>query len=166
MKLGAVVDIYSVSTCISKDFTYYIPHWRHNGYWLFNKPGDMDEILSKENLKRDSFKLFYYEVYDYQFDEREMRWLPFSPESVSSFVTNIDNSAMKSLEGFDVASYESGSNPGHSPLSCNGLAGELPVNAHCLFVSIEAAKDSLEAGRFANTEPGPFRILSVYSVSI
>ena len=33
-----VSSIYSVSGCISKDFTDYIKFWKHNGYWLFDSP--------------------------------------------------------------------------------------------------------------------------------
>jgi hypothetical protein len=38
--LGAphVIDVYSVSGCISENFADYIQYWRHNGYWLFDSP--------------------------------------------------------------------------------------------------------------------------------
>lgn len=164
MKLGPVVDIYSVSSCISKDFAEYIRYWRHNGYWLFNRPGDMDEILAKEDLNRDLFKLLYYELYEQQFDENAKQWSAVTPPE-ASFVTLVERPVNATLEGFDVATWSMGSIAGCSPLSCNYLARELPVNSHCLFESFEAAMDALEAGKFANTEPGPFRIWSAYSVS-
>lgn len=163
MKLGSVVDIYSVSSCISKDFAEYIRYWRHNGYWLFDKPSDMDEILAQEGKSRDSFTLFYYEMYEQQFDEQAMRWSAVAPAE-ASFVTDIEHPQNARLEGFDVSTWSPGSNAGCSPLSCNGLADTLPVNSHCLLHSFEATRDALEAGKFANTEPGPFRIFAVYSI--
>jgi hypothetical protein len=30
-----VLDIYSVSGCVSKNFADYIKFWKHNGYWFF-----------------------------------------------------------------------------------------------------------------------------------
>jgi len=164
MKLGAVVDIYSVSSCISKDFANFIPHWRHNGYWLFNRPGDMDDILAKEGLNRDSFNLFYYEIYEQQFDEKTKHWSSVTPPE-ASFVTMVERPENARLEGFDVTTWFPGS-AGCSPLSCNYLARKFPVNAHCLLDSFEQAKEALEAGRFNNSEPGPFRIFSVYSIAL
>ena len=156
-----VIDIFAVSPCMSKHFADYIQYWRHNGYWLFNKPSDMDEIVSREGKNRADLKLFYYEVYERQFNEHNMRWSGFEPES---FVTNVEKPANARLEGFDVVTFEAASTPVHSPLSCNGLGDVLPVNARCLFETFEEAKSALEAGKFNNSEPGPFRIFSVYSV--
>jgi hypothetical protein len=163
IKSNAVTDIYSVSSCISGDFTVYVTYWRHNGFWLFNKPSDMDDIMAQEGKTRDGLKLFYYEVYEHQFDENEMRWSSFAPEA--SLVTNVEKPVSARLEGYDVVSFSIGT-PECSPLSCNSLGDDLPVNAHCLFETFREAKDALEAGKFKNSEPGPFRIFSVNSVDI
>lgn len=163
MNLGNVVDLYSVSHCISRDFTDYIRYWRHNGYWLFNKPSDMDDILAQEGKSRDAFRLLYYEIYEQQFDEKAMRWSAVAPP-VASFVTNVERPENAKLEGFDVTTWTPGSSAGCSPLSCNYLACDLPVNAHCLLETCDAARATLEAGKFNHSEPGPFRIFSVYSV--
>jgi hypothetical protein len=42
LKATNVVDIYSVSSCLSEDFTDYIDDWKHNRYWVFDSP----EIMS------------------------------------------------------------------------------------------------------------------------
>ena len=70
----------------------------------------------------------------------------------------------KALQGFDVTAFSSHTTPECSPLSCNGLSAELGVNAHCLFETFEDAQQALESGAFDKTEPGPFRIVSVYTV--
>jgi hypothetical protein len=57
-----------------------------------------------------------------------------------------------------------GTSPECSPLSCNSLAAAITFNRHCLFESLDQAKQSLETGQFDNSEPGPFRIFAVYTV--
>lgn len=161
LKAEQVADIYSISNCISDDFTDYIPYWKHNGYWLFNTPDIIVEIASEASLSLDGHTLFYYEAYELQYDEDDRTWLPFAPES--SFVTDVVIPVRKKLEGFDVASFSLHNLAECSPLSCNGLAAELPANAHCLFATLEEAKAALEQGDFDDSEPGPFRIVAVYS---
>jgi hypothetical protein len=162
IKTAAVNDIFAVSSCCSKDFADYINYWRHNGYWLFNKPADMDEIATTERADRSTLKLFYYEVYESEFDEDEKAWSAFDPEK--SFETNVVKPNTAKLEGFDVVSFSNGNSPECSPLSCNSLADEIPVNQHCLFASFAEAKEALEVGKFIDSEPGPYRIFAVYSV--
>lgn len=157
-----VVDIYSASSCISSDFANDIGYWRHNGFWLFNDPSDMDDIAAAEGKAITEFGLFYYELYEQQYDVQQMSWSSFAPEP--SFETKVKSPVRARLEGFDVVSFSLGTDRECSPLSCNSLADELPVNAHCLFESFEEAKAAIEEGKFNNTEPGPFRIFAVYSV--
>jgi hypothetical protein len=158
-----VDDIYSVSGCISKEFADYTDYWKHNGYWLLNSPAVMEEIARANNLALTGMTLFYYEVFEEQFDEESREWSPFEPEA--SFPTKVEEPASARLEGYDVATFYAGTSPECSPLSCNLLAQTVPVNRHCLFDSFEQAKQSLEAGQFRNSEPGPFRIFAVYSLA-
>lgn len=44
-----VVDICSVSYCISEAFCDYIQHWKHNGYWFFDSPSIIREIAGAES---------------------------------------------------------------------------------------------------------------------
>ena len=71
---------------------------------------------------------------------------------------------VKYLHGFDVTGCSAHTAPECSPLSCNALAAELPVNRDCLLETFDEAHDALERGAFDNTEPGPFRIVVVYTV--
>lgn len=157
-----VEDIYSVSGCMSEMFTDYTRHWRHNGFWLFDRPDIMADIAKAEGIDLAPMTLFYYEFVDQQFDEGTRTWVSFRHDE---FPTNVALPAKKSLEGFDVATFSQGNWPECSPLSCNGLSKELPVNEHCLFSTLEAATSALENGHFDKSEPGPFRIVAVYSVS-
>ena len=44
----SIVDIYSISNCVSKHFADYIKFWKHNGYWFFNSP-EIIRQLAQEN---------------------------------------------------------------------------------------------------------------------
>ncbi len=170
-----VVDIFSVSDCVNDDFAQYIDFWEHNGYWLFDSPAVMRSIASTHRISLDGLTLFYYEAYERQWvDDRHFRrdgagsddvvphWAPFEAEA--SVPTHVVRPEHCVLEGFDVVTFSSGNSPEHSPLSCDGLADELPVNAHCLLASFDEAFQALEQGTFTNSEPGPYRILAVYRV--
>jgi hypothetical protein len=162
--LGAVsvADIYSLSGCVSEYFCDYVPHWKHNGFWLFDSPEEINEIAAATSLEMTEQNLFYYEVYEKQFDDRKNAWEPYAPDP--SFKTDVKVPDQKTLEGFDVVTFYARSSPECSPLSCNSLAAEIPVNAHCLLPSLEEAIRLVEMGQFDNSEPGPFRIFAVYSL--
>jgi hypothetical protein len=160
-KLG-VDDIYSVSGCMSEYFADYINYWKHNGYWLFDSPEVIKKLAEEHKIDLTETKFFYYEVYDLQFDGDINEWQTFTPET--SFETNVVAPEKKHLEGYDVVTFSVGTSPECSPLSCNSLANEIKVNRHSLLASLEEAKQSLESGKFKNSEPGPYRIFAVYSL--
>ena len=162
LKAGQVADIYSVSGHVSKDFTDYIGYWRHNGYWLFDSPDILAEVAKDASVSLEKQKLFYYEAYELQYDEESQTWSEFEPEQ--SFTTNVVIPESKKLEGFDITSFSLGNAPECSPLSCNAQAERLPTTGHCLLESFEDARTLIEQDSFNGCEPGPYRIIAVYSV--
>jgi hypothetical protein len=162
IKTLGVDDVYSISGCMSKDFTDYINYRKHNGYWPFDSLKVIKELAEDHSLDLARTKFFYYEVYELEFDEDKNEWRTFGPE-VSS-ITNVAVPKEKHLEGFDVVTFSGRTSPECSPLSCNSLAREIEVNRHSLLISLEEAKQSLESGKFKNSEPGPYRIFAVYSL--
>jgi hypothetical protein len=158
-----VVDIYSVSGCVSKDFTDYIGYWKHNGYWFFDSPEVIRQVARAGSVDLAGAALFFYEVHEREFDATENRWAPFGPEA--SFTTNVVSPPERTLEGYDVVTFSTGNRAECSPLSCNLLAAEVDTNEHCLLPSFERAAQLLEEGRLTNTEPGPYRVFAVHSVS-
>jgi hypothetical protein len=157
-----VSDVYSVSRCVSEDFADWVNDWKHNGYWLFDSPAVIESVARAHAIALTGIALFFYEVHTEEFDAETRRWMPFAPEP--SFATRVVPADRKTLEGFDVATFSVRTRAECSPLSCNALAAEIDTNQHCLLPSFEAAQRLLDAGRFADTEPGPFRIFAVYSV--
>ncbi len=157
-----VDDIYSVSNCVSNDFAEYINYWKHNGYWLFDSPEAIREVANEHAIDLMDTKLFFYEVYELEYDENERSWNTFSSES--SFETHVRHPDTRTLEGYDVVTFNGHTCPECSPLSCNSLASEIETNRNCLLPSFESAKTLLDEGKFENSEPGPYRIFAVYSV--
>ena len=162
LKVDSVSDIYSVSGCISEDFADYIMFWKHNGYWFFNSAETIESVSTAEGIDLSSNMLFYYEVYEKQYDESEKVWKTYQPEN--SFETKVNEPPSKRLEGYDVVSFSGQTSAECSPLSCNYVAQEIEVNEHCLLNTFEEAKQHLENGDFINSEPGPYRIFAVYTV--
>jgi hypothetical protein len=156
-----VLSIYSVSGCISGNFADYIGFWKHNGYWLFDSPDIIIGLARTNNVDLADTMLFFYEIHEQQFNAGE--WAPFAPDS--SFGTSVSVPEAKILEGYDVVTFYAQSSPECSPLSCNALASDVETNARCLLPSLEQARTLLENGTFNNSEPGPYRIVAVYSVA-
>jgi len=161
LKASELKDIYSVSNCVSDDFLEYVKFWRHNGYWFFDDPQIIRQLSLENNTDLANLKLFYYEAYEEEFDEEREQWLRFEP---SALPTNVIPPTKREIQGYDVVTFSVGAKPECSPLSCNHLASKIKTNVHCLLESFEEAKQSLETGKFDNSEPGPFRIFAVYTI--
>jgi hypothetical protein len=157
-----VEDVYSVAGCVSKYFADYISSWKHNGWWLFDSPDIIRNLAREKDIDLSGMQLFYYEVYSQEFEAEDKIW--YGVDQEHSIPTDVQIPATGILEGYDVVIFSAATSPEHSPLSCNSLAAEVPVNRHCLLNSFEEAKALLEEGKFNNSEPGPFRIFTVYSL--
>jgi hypothetical protein len=159
--MDGIADVYSVSGHINEDFADYIEYWKHNGHWLFDSPEIIRAVAQEDSIQLGRTSFFYYEVYEMEFDGKT--WSPHEAES--SIPTNvIPPPPEKTLAGFEVVTFFAKNAPECSPLSCNGMAEEIPTNQHCLLESFAEAYDRLNAGAFNNAEPGPYRIFAVYSV--
>jgi hypothetical protein len=153
--------VYAVSNCISKDFTNYIPYWKHNQYWFFNRPEDMDSILREEKISAE-LELLFYELYEQEFNEAKRAWQEFTGEE--SFGYQVKPPSQKNFLGFDIVSYSMGTSHECSPLSCNWLCQDVKVNQYCLLDDFEAAIQIAESLDEKKAEPGPYRIIAVYKV--
>jgi hypothetical protein len=160
---GRPQRICSMCPHISPDFADYIDFWRHNGYWLFDRPEIIEDIATEHGIGLDGLTCFYYEEYEQQYDSDTGRWLPVAADK------NMPTAVVQPLEhatllGYDVVTFSTGNAPECSPLSCNGIAEQVAVNDDCLFATFEEAKRALEGGLFRNAEPGPCRIVAVFRV--
>ena len=158
--IDQVADVYSVSSCVNENFADYIEYWKHNGHWLFDSPEIIQAVARDNAIELKGTKLFYYEVYEKEFDGKD--WHPYEPEP--SIPTNVLAPLGQKLEGFDVVTFSNRNSPECSPLSCNAMAEEIPTNEHCLMSAFDDAYEKVTSGIFGNSEPGPYRIFAVYSV--
>lgn len=154
--------IFSMCSHISPDFADYIDFWRHNGFWLFDRPEIIEAIAMERRIDLTGLTCCYYEEYESEYDTALDRWLPIVPEK--SFPTAVVAPTHAALQGYDIVTFSMGNAPECSPLSCNNLATEIAVNDNCLIDRFEDAKRVLEAGLFRHAEPGPCRIVAVYTV--
>jgi hypothetical protein len=164
-KSDYIVDVRSVSGCISKNFTDYTNHWKHNEWWLFDSPTIIEKIATGESIDLSGMTLFYYEMHGEEYNDTTNSWgTPVSDWQGLAKQPGVILPREKRLDGFDVATFSCGNAPECSPLSCNGLHERISVNQHCLFNSFDEAKNALDGGLFRNSEPGPYRIFAVYTV--
>jgi hypothetical protein len=75
LEAGQVVDIYSISNCISEAFADYIDYWKHNGYLFFDSPEIIKDLAKENSIPLEGTSLFYYEVHETEFDGE--RWHPY-----------------------------------------------------------------------------------------
>ncbi|EIT7126871.1 hypothetical protein ACWO25_004523 [Vibrio parahaemolyticus] len=159
LKASQIEDIYSVSSCVSEDFCDWVNYWKHNGYWFFDSPSLIHEIANENSIDLDNLTLFYYEMYEKQWDYDD-NWTDFSPEEY--FSTNVVVPASKVSLGFDIVTYTNNTSAECSPLSCNHMAEEIETNEHCLLETFKSAVDLIEQQKLSQCEPGPYRIVEVF----
>lgn len=162
LQANGVEDVYSVSGCTSKDFADYIRFRKHNGYWFFDTPDVIVQVAKKQSIDLAGTTMFYYEVYEQEFDDVKEQWCPYEREE--SFTTYVRLPDQKILARFDVVSITPRNSPECSPLSGNSLADEIQITSHCLIPDFDTTKRLVETGGFNDSEPSPYRIFAVYTL--
>jgi hypothetical protein len=156
LQASAVREICSVSECMSPGAGNWIASWRHNGLGWFNRVADALSVVPE--AQRGEFRLFAYRLYPEVFSARDRSALPapadVSPEPLAAGFRTI---------GFDSASRSTPDGLGFecSPLSCNALAAELPVNDHCLFPTLADAIAGAQRFAVEQPEPGDYYVVEV-----
>lgn len=149
----SVVDICSVSDCINDSPTDWIHHWLHNELGFFDTPDLAGQVIPPAE---DGFTLFAYRVGTVRFAEGRpevWEWPEIDPEERPGY---------RSL-GFDVVGKTDFGIIGfeHSPLSCNALAAEYPVNSHCLLDDLGTAIKAAVQFSIEQPEPGRYYVIEV-----
>ena len=152
-----IVGVCSVSHCVSDSPDDWVAHWLHNELGLFNEPDQARRVLTPDD---PSMRLFAYRVSTVRFiDGRPEQWDwpdDASPAPLTSAYTSLGFDAvmkyMDSVLGF-----------GCSPLSCNGLAKDWPVNRHCLLDDLETAIKAAAQFSIEKPEPGMYYVAEVFA---
>ena len=151
-----VLEICSVSNCISHRPDNWIQSWLHNDFGWFNTPADAMRIIPEGEA--DQYRLFAYLLYPQLFRRGKAHEIDL-PENVNPEPLPAD---FRSL-GFDAVSRAETTTVGFdcSPLSCNGMAAELPANAHCLFSTLDDASAAATRFSIEQPEPGDYYVVEV-----
>lgn len=151
-----VLEIASVSGCISPGPGSWIDHWRHNQLGWFNTVADAVSVIPTD--ERGRYRIFAYRLEGFFFRKgmrvgivipSDVRPDPIGREFVERGFDAVSRSADTSL------SFEC------SPLSCNYLAAELHTNEFCLFPTREAAVAAAQAFSIEQPEPGDYCVVEV-----
>jgi hypothetical protein len=151
-----VTEICSVSDCVATSPSGWIDHWLHNEWGFFNTLTDAQLVVPSGS---DGFTVFAYRLLPVEFAGGQTKRLAIGDLRVESLP-----SGFSSL-GFDVVNKTGSAFFECSPLSCNGMANEVPVNRYCLVERFVAAV--AQADRFSRDEPepGPYFVLEVLRAS-
>ena len=146
-----VEEICSVSNCINSGPEGWIDKWLHNELGFFNTQADAVAVTRGH---ADPFEIFAYRLLPLRFKEGKAEpltvpGLPVEPLP-SSFVSLGFDAVSKSVSFFEC-----------SPLSCNNMAAEAPVNRFCLLETFEEAMALAERCSRGEGEPGPYYVLEV-----
>ena len=63
-----VVDVYSVSGCVNDSLAEYSDGWKHNGFWMFDSPADIQTAAVANGIDLKDASLFFHEAYESEFD--------------------------------------------------------------------------------------------------
>jgi hypothetical protein len=163
-----IKDVSSVADCVNDNVVDVQGAWQHNSFGLANTPDTLRALASEQGVNTEGAVLFYYTAYEYElpsdgwtFDATE--WRARTPTRSSSIpdAVELPSEGDMTLLGYDVVVFEDYLS--HSPLSCNSIANELPVNEHCLFDGLKEAVAAIDAGAFGGgCEEGVYTVFSVH----
>jgi len=159
-----VVEVCSVSDCLSNRPPDWVQHWSHNRAGCHSTAEQALETIPSG--EREQYHLFAYWVAPRTFIDGE--WRDFDSEDLFGAdlppLPGGDGPAECDVLGFDVVCWEQGKDPGCSPLSCNLMALDFKVNRHCLVPDLEEALRLVEAFTKEQCEPGPYLAMRVARV--
>jgi hypothetical protein len=151
LKAPDVEEIASVSECISPGPEGRFTHWKHNDLGFYDTEALANEVAAGD-LDLYAYRLCPRAWRDADTAEFEVRAAPGDVPADYDFL------------GYDLATRLHSTFFECSPLSCNGLAAEIPVNRHCLLPDLESALAAAAALAPASTgrEPGDLYLLEVH----
>ena len=103
----------------------------------------------------DGFAVFAYRLHPVQFAKGQIQHIVIDELSVEPLPAGFESL------GFDIVSKSISAYFECSPLSCNGMANEVPVNRFCLVDGLDQAVSLAERFSREEPEPGPYYVLDV-----
>jgi hypothetical protein len=155
-----IVGVCSVSDCINDTPHDWVDRWLHNSLGLFNEPEQARSVLTAAD---GPMQVFAYRVSTIRFvngSPQPWTWPDDAhpvdvPSDYRSLGFDAVHKHMDSILGFEC-----------SPLSCNGLAKEWPVNRYCLLDDLEIALRAAVQFSIDQPEPGMYYVAEVFASSL
>lgn len=149
-----IEDICSVSHCISGPPPHWIDKWKHNELWAYDTPELAWSVVPRQD--RGRYTLFAYRMLPRLFDEDGE-----TEFAIPKLATTPLPEAFTRI-GYDAVSRPYGAGFECSPLSCNYVARDYPVNRHCLVDHLDTAISMARAFGIGKCEPGPYLVIEVW----
>lgn len=154
LKTAGVEEVCSVSTCISEAPDGWIDQWQHNEMWIYDTPQMACTVVPKS--AQDEFDLYAYQMFPVEFVREQQRQFAIPPLRVQPMPESFERL------GYDAVSRSSGNSFDCSPLSCNHMAEQIPVNRHCLVDDADTAFRIAAEFEAEGCEPGPYYVVEVW----
>lgn len=149
-----VREIRSVCECMSPGPPDWIDRWTHNEMFVYSTLAAGWDAVPKDT--RVEYEMHAYRMLPMEWDQGKERPYLMPNLEVEPLPADFRSA------GYDVVSIENGvSGFGHSPLSCNNMAHEIPTNADCLLDDLENAMRTAAAFSSGRVEPGPYIVVEV-----
>lgn len=146
----------------------WVDHWKHNAEtWLFDTPKAAWSVVPDAAAEGERYRLYAYRLLPTLFHEsgRETEHpLPkaLAAAPIPAGFSRIGYDAVQRCVG---AMHEGGNHApgfGCSPLACNGMAPQYPVNRCCLIDDLQTAVAMARDFAAGNCEPGPYCVVEVW----
>lgn len=152
-------SIYSVQSCSAENITKKYSQWNFNENGMWSNVDDIKKFANEHLIDLSEWNIHFYMCYEYQFNLLTKVW-----ESVEFDVVTIPQPNQIQFLGYDIVPFSTGIFPECSPIVCNGIGNLIEINSNCLIDSFDYAIEIIESNIMDGTEPGPYRIISVYSL--
>lgn len=156
-------NIASVSDCLSKRPDKWVERWDFNRATFWGSEAAAWACV-RDDLKPE-FKLFAYRILPLLFDTSGIEKAVMIDQLFPADMPELPAAAPEyGRLGYDIVERDVSTGMlgfGCSPLSCNGMAESIPVNAFCLFDDLETALAAARRFGVEQPEPGPYVIVEV-----
>lgn len=163
---AGVEEICSVSTCFSAGPPDAMDHWTHNGLLLYDSESALCDIVASEG-DPGLYTFFAYRLLPVAFahdgehpigpaDLPARAGSGPSPEPLPAGYERLGHDCVQTEWEKTVAGF------GCSPLSCNRMAEQIPVNRFCLIDRIDDAIDAARQFGLKQPEPGVYYVVEVW----
>ena len=156
-------EVCSVSSCIASRPDAWIERWDFNFASCWNTEEQAWDVVAPQ--ERERFRLYAYRVIPLLFTTSGTPEVKTTDELFPDSLPPLpsENALQNySFLGYDVVQGSGYLNYGCSPLSCNGMAVEYPVNWYYLIDDLTTAMQAATTFGHQEPEPGPFLIFEVW----